>query len=206
MNDPFYIYRPGLDLLGLSEGTDKKRGYNETLAYGAYTDGDRNLVAMTLDQIEQLQTKMLLHPKNKLNSSALGRYQIVRKTLRKLKTDLKLSGTLLYDKGLQDRFGVELMRGRGIDIWLAGDMSEDALINALAKEWASLPTTSGFGHYDGQRASVSVVRVRQVLAEIRRRRSDPTPKPVPVNTGSKPAPSEDGFLVRFLKAIFGVKA
>ncbi len=206
MNDPFYIYRPGLDLLGLSEGTDKKRGYNETLAYGAYTDGDRNLVAMTLDQIEQLQTKMLQHPKNYLNSSALGRYQIVRTTLRKLKASLKLGGAMLFDKALQDRLGVELMRGRGIDIWLAGDMSEDALINALAKEWASLPTTSGFGHYDGQRASVSVTRVRQTLAEIRRRRSEPAPKPAPVDNGSKPVPTEDGFLVRFLKAIFGVKA
>ncbi|MFK0277425.1 hypothetical protein ACIQUG_27365 [Ensifer sp. NPDC090286] len=206
MNDPFYIYRPGLDLLGLSEGTDKKRGYNETLAYGAYTDGDRNLVAMTLDQIDQLQTRMLQHPKNYLNSSALGRYQVVRTTLRKLKASLKLSGATLFDKALQDRLGVELMRGRGIDIWLAGDMSEDALINALAKEWASLPTTAGIGHYDGQRASVSVVRVRQVLADIRRRRSDPTPKLAPVETGSKPVPSDDGFLVRFLKAIFGVKA
>lgn len=206
MFDPFYIYRPGLDLLGVSEGTDKKRGYNETLAYGAYTDGDRNLIAMTIDQIDQLQTKMLQHPKNYLNSSALGRYQIVRTTLRKLKVSLKLSGAMLFDKALQDRLGVELMRGRGIDIWLAGDMSEDALINALAKEWASLPTTSGFGHYDGQRASVSVTRVRQTLAEVRRRRAEgqptaPAPSPAPA-----PAKDSDGLIVRILKAIFGVKA
>ncbi|WPJ67945.1 lysosome [Sinorhizobium phage Aussie] len=205
MNDPFYIYRPGLDLLGLSEGTDKKRGYNETLAYGAYSGGDRNLVAMTLDQIELLQTAMLRHPKNYLNSSALGRYQIVRTTLRKLKASLKLSGAMFFDQALQDRLGVELMRGRGIDIWLAGDMSEDALINALAKEWASLPTTAGIGHYDGQRASVSVTRVRKTLDEIRRRRQEGKPTPIP-SPAPAPAKNSDGLIVRILKAIFGVKA
>jgi len=33
-HDKYWVYRPVLDLLGLSEGTDKGRGYNETLAYG----------------------------------------------------------------------------------------------------------------------------------------------------------------------------
>ena len=73
----YYVYRPMLDLTGKSGGTDKGRGYNETLAYGAYT-GNVNLVGMTLAQIDALQGKMLANPKNKWKSSALGRYQIVR--------------------------------------------------------------------------------------------------------------------------------
>ena len=48
--DPHFVYRPLLDLIGKSEGTDKGRGYNETLAYGAYTGGDVELVAMTLNK------------------------------------------------------------------------------------------------------------------------------------------------------------
>src|SRR5690606_10290237 len=78
--DKYYVYRPVLELLGKSEGTAAHRGYNETLAYGAYTGGDVNLVTMTLAQIDALQTKMLRHPKNKLKSSALGMYQIIRTT------------------------------------------------------------------------------------------------------------------------------
>ena len=37
--DKYYVYRPLLDLIGLSEGTDKGRGYNETLGYGIMLDG-----------------------------------------------------------------------------------------------------------------------------------------------------------------------
>ncbi|WP_247996840.1 hypothetical protein [Brucella tritici] len=80
--DLYYVYRPLLDLIGFTEGTDKGDGYNETLGYGAYTGGDVVLVKMSLKDIDDLQGKMLAHPKNKLNSSALGRYQIVRTTLR----------------------------------------------------------------------------------------------------------------------------
>ncbi len=40
--DRYYVYRPMLDLIGFTEGTDKGDGYNETLAYGAYTGGDVN--------------------------------------------------------------------------------------------------------------------------------------------------------------------
>lgn len=167
--DPHFVYRPLLDLIGKSEGTDKGRGYNETLAYGAYTGGDVELVAMTLDEIDALQTKMLAHPKNKWNSSALGRYQIVRTTLRRIKTALELTGKERFDARMQDRMACFLLGSRGIDRWLAGKMSEDALINALAKEWASLPTTSGKGYYSGQRASVTVAEVREALAEVRLR-------------------------------------
>lgn len=170
MTDPFFTYRPVLDLLGNSEGTDKGRGYNETLAYGEYTGGDRELVAMTLDQIDELQTAMLAHPKNKWNSSALGRYQIVRTTLRKIRKKLNLSGQEVFSASMQDRLACFLLGGRGIDRWLAGKMSLNALLTALAKEWASLPTPSGKGYYSGQNASVSVSQVVEALVEVERRR------------------------------------
>ncbi len=73
--------KPILDELGKTEGTDRRRGYNETLGYGALT-GDVDLQNMTLAEVDALQTKMLQDPKNKLNSSAVGRYQIVQKTMR----------------------------------------------------------------------------------------------------------------------------
>ncbi|MBD9542221.1 hypothetical protein IB276_22510 [Ensifer sp. ENS04] len=164
--DPYARYRPMLNLLGKSEGTDKGRGYNETLSYGAYTGGDVELVTMTLDKIDSLQTRMLAHPKNKWDSSALGRYQIVRTTLRKIRAQLDLPGTTLFDKDIQDRMGVHLLRGRGIDKWLSGVISESVLINNLAQEWASLPTTKGTGYYDGQRSSVTVAEVKKALDAI----------------------------------------
>ncbi|WP_173935109.1 hypothetical protein [Chelativorans sp. Marseille-P2723] len=175
-HDKYHVYRPLLDLIGYAEGTDRKRGYNETLAYGAFTGGDVDLVTMTLLEIDALQTRMLKHPKNRFNSSALGRHQIVRTTLRAIRKTLKLSPSALFDAEMQDRCACYLLGLRGIDKYLAGRLSEDTLINNLAHEWASLPTTSGKGAYAGQNASVSPDRVRQMLAEVRQRHgaSQPT--------------------------------
>jgi muramidase (phage lysozyme) len=189
--DRYYVYRPTLDLIGKSEGTDKGRGYNETLGYGAYTGGAVNLVGMTLDQIDKLQTKMLQHPKNKLRSSAVGRYQIIRTTLRSIREQLGLTGGELYDAEMQDRLGCYLLGQRGIDKWLAGRLSLDSLIRNLAQEWASIPKPDGKGHYVGQNAGVSVSQVKAALAEVGRRHMQGQPKvevKVPVEVEKKVVP------------------
>lgn len=184
MVDKFYKYRPILDLLGKSEGTDKGRGYNETLGYGAYTGGNKNLVSMTLAQIDALQTKML---PNKLNSTALGRYQIIRTTLRTIKKTLKLGNNELFNEEMQDRLACFLLGQRGIDKWLGGSLKEDTLISNLAHEWASLPMPDGNSAYGTvkkgdkhvkQKASVSVAAVRSALAEVKRRHVEEQPKEV----------------------------
>ena len=158
---------PLLDLFGKSEGTDKGRGYNETLGYGAYTGGDVELTGMTLNELDALQTKMLKHPNNKWNSSAAGRYQIVRTTVRKLRKSMGLSGDELYDEDMQDRMAVALLEGRGYSKFLAGKMSETAFLNNLAKEWASVPTASGRGFYGNQaKTPITPAEVKERFAAI----------------------------------------
>lgn len=201
MADKYYVYRPFLDLLGLSEGTDKGRGYNETLSYGAFTGGDVDLTAMTLDEIDALQTKMLRHPKNKWKSSALGRYQIVRTTLRNIREQLKLLGSVDFTQENQDRFGCYLLGVRGIDKWLAGRLSLDTLINNLAREWASLPTTEGKGYYSGQNASVTVNQVIAALKEVQKRHNS-------MQASNSPAPTPEvkqHWFVALLNWLFGRK-
>src|SRR5690606_37664720 len=179
--DRYAVYRPMLDLLGKSEGTDKGRGYNETLAYGAYTGGNVDLVGMTLKQIDDLQGKMLAHPKNKWKSSALGRYQIVRTTRRNIQKALSIPATAKFDVEMQDRMACFLLGQRGIDKYLSGRLSEDTLLDNLAREWASLPTSKGKGFYGGQHAAVDPARVRAVLAVVRKRHAQGQPvKEVPV--------------------------
>lgn len=104
-----------LDLIGAAEGTDKGRGYNETLGYGAFTGGAVNLTGMTLNEVLALQQRMLAHPGNSHNSSAVGRYQIVSKTLRSLMDELSLSGDRLFDEDTQDELARALLRRRGND-------------------------------------------------------------------------------------------
>jgi len=212
--DKFHVYRPLLDLFGLSEGTDKGRGYNETLAYGAFTGGDVDLVSMTLQEVDALQTKMLRHPKNTMDSSAAGRYQIVRTTRRTIEDALSLTRSMLFDAEMQDRMGCYLLGVRGIDKYLAGRMKEDTLINNLAKEWASLPKTDGKGNYDGQNAAIPVSRVRAALAEVRKRHLEgqpvetvevtvPVDKPVVPATVEKEVRQKSNWLSGIFATIFG---
>ncbi|MAU43755.1 MAG: phage tail tape measure protein [Yangia sp.] len=143
------------DLIGYAEGTDKGRGYNETLDYGEWTGGDVNLVAMTLDQVLALQAQMLANPENRARhgngagSSAVGRYQIVSKTLRGLMAQMGLSGSELFSADLQDQMADILIEGRGRSV------------SGLRAEWQGLKGVSSgdiLGAFDlgaGDRAKSS---------------------------------------------------
>ena len=123
-------YKDVLDHIARSEGTAKAPGggYNTSLANGLLLPAgkEQDLTKLTLDQIDALQTGMLNHPSNRWNSSAIGRYQVVRTTLRAQREKLGLKGSDLYDEKLQDRVGANLARQRGADP------------TGLKNEWASL--------------------------------------------------------------------
>ena len=206
MSDPHYKYRPLLDLIGFTEGTDKGRGYNETLAYGAYTGGDVNLVTMSIREIEALQTKMLAHPKNTWNSSAIGRYQIVRTTLRKIRKALKVSLNDKFDEAMQDRMACYLLYYRGIDDYIAGKLATNTMITNLAKEWASFPTPNGTGYYGNQsKTPISPGRVKVALEQCKMLANKPTQPSTPVSKPvsppiitKKPTPKGKSLLTMFL--------
>lgn len=185
----YFIYRPLLDLISRAEGTaSPKRNYNETLGYGAYTGGNVDLVRMTLKQIDALQTSMLRHKANRWNSSALGRYQIIRTTIRSIKATLGLSEGALFNEEMQDRMACFLLGQRGIDKWLGGNMKQSTLMNNLAAEWASLPKWDGKGAYStagngdlhkAQSARVMVAEVQKALDEVKRRHNSKQPAKIP---------------------------
>lgn len=143
------------DLVGGTEGTDKGRGYNETLAYGKLTGGDVDLENMTLDEVDKLQSQMLRHKDNKWNSSALGRFQGIRTTLREWRKANGIAGTEKFDAKMQDRFFKDRLEFRGYSKWMAGKMSDEAFANSMAKEWASLPNPEGKSYYDKNNAAIS---------------------------------------------------
>lgn len=158
---------PILDLLGATEGTDKGRGYNETLGYGSFTGGPVDLTTMSLNEVRQLQKGMLSNPANTFNSSAVGRYQIVGQTLQRLMQRMGLSGSETFTPELQDAMALELMRMRGLDMWLSGEMTTDQFINGLSEEWASVPNSAGNGSYAGQRVGIDLAGLKKVLATLR---------------------------------------
>jgi muramidase (phage lysozyme) len=133
-------------------------------------------------------------------SSASGRYQFMKATLRDLKTQLGLRGAQVMDENLQDRLGYHLLRRRGYDKWIAGQMSDVDFSTNLAKEWASLPVlkamkghhrtiTRGQSYYVGDALNKSLVKpekFEQALREARvasrtpRKEPDVAPAPTPI--------------------------
>lgn len=97
---------------GTGEGT---RGYNEVLAYGAYGGGDAKLTEMSLNEVAALGDEIRKHPDNPYNSGAVGKGQIVPKTLRSLISELGLTGEEKYDEKMQDKLIVALANRRGRD-------------------------------------------------------------------------------------------
>lgn len=132
ITDDVVRFRPMLDFIAAHEGTANQpgRGYDTSLGFGKFIGGEKILTAMTMEQIDALQTEMLDNPMNNFNSSALGRYQIVRTTLRRLKGRLQLPGSTLFSADLQDQLGVVLIKGRGRNV------------DGLRNEWASLKSVN----------------------------------------------------------------
>ncbi|TIX89289.1 phage tail tape measure protein [Rhizobium sp. P44RR-XXIV] len=109
------------NILDLIASVESGGDYNATLDNGRWTGGAQNLTGMTLNQVRDLQRKMLADPANRAlygdgkGSSALGRYQITGATLEGLMKELGLSGDRLYDQATQDELARALLRRRGSD-------------------------------------------------------------------------------------------
>lgn len=100
-------------------------------------------------------------------SSAVGKYQFIRKTLRGLKAELGLSGSEKFTPELQDHlFHARLIR-RGYNEWKAGRLSERQFALRLSQEWAALPNPrTGRSYYVGDGVNKARARPRDVYAAL----------------------------------------
>jgi muramidase (phage lysozyme) len=156
-----------LNLIGHSEGTDRGRGYNETLANGLLTGGPVNLTDMSISQVYDLQHEMLNNPNNRWNSSAIGRYQIVGSTLRNIVTQLGLNpDTTKFDAQTQDLIAGQIIKNAGYDEWRAGKMSDARFQRNLSGQWASLPNAAGGRELPGT-LGATVQQTQNAMAQER---------------------------------------
>lgn len=98
----------------------------------------KQITAMTLDELIGNQSGFT----KAFGSSASGRYQFMRDTLRGLKAEAKLSGAEIFTPDLQDKLALRLLRRRGFDKFMAGTLSLTAFGDQIAMEWASFPVLS----------------------------------------------------------------
>lgn len=146
-----------LDLIGSAEAATK--GYED--AFGV--KGRVPVTNMSVDEVLAFQGSLKAQGSP---STAVGRYQFLNKTLSEVKKELKLTGDEKMTPELQDRMAIHLMRRRGLDQYLRGEMSKETFANRMAMEWAGLPTTSGHSYYYGDGLNKSQVPLEDFLTAV----------------------------------------
>ena len=129
-----------LDLIARAEAGSA--GY-DAVQYGARIKPPQRPTAMTLAQIEDWTVATPRQP------HAIGRYQFIPVTLRRLVRAEGLPPSTRFSPQVQDRLAIRLLTEAGLDAFLDGGLSRGTFMNNLAKIWAGLPTASGRSHYHG---------------------------------------------------------
>ena len=185
-----------LDAISKAEGTTDANaqkhgyasGYDVTLGYGKFggKGGEgKPLSQMTVGEVKALQKSMLNHPDNNLNSSAVGKYQVVGKTLRGLQSQMGFKDSDIFSPELQDKIGEQLLKGRGLEKFQKGQISATQFQGNIAKEWASIPHP-GTGRAT-QHTGVSESGIQSAIAASK----NTTPVPPPADPQNTPIPKTD---------------
>ncbi len=123
-----------LDFIGSLEAP----GGFDTVYYGARIAPPRPITTMSVGEVLDWQRRTV---RGGSVSSAAGRYQIVRPTLKRMVDTGVVSRGETFDAATQQRLGLHLLRETG---YRAGDTSA-ATANRIAGVWAALPRIGGPG-------------------------------------------------------------
>jgi len=125
-------------------------GY-DAVQSGAHRPPPRRPTAMTLREIfAWIEATPGQH-------HAIGRYQIIPATLRRLVARAGLEPGTRYSERVQDRLADMLMDDAGLGAMRRGEISREAFRLNLAKVWAGLPTPSGRSYYHGLAGNRAVI-------------------------------------------------
>ncbi|MFW2589237.1 hypothetical protein [Sagittula sp. SSi028] len=100
---------------------------------------------------------------------AIGRYQIIPKTLRGLVRKSGLPLTTRFSPQVQDQLADILLEEAGLSAMRKGALSRKGFMNNVAKIWAGLPNSTGRSHYHGyagNKATMSWARYEQQMRQI----------------------------------------
>lgn len=128
-----------LDYIGLKEA----RGRYDMLV-GGKTKSD--LTTMTVADVLEFQKTMRA---NGHETTALGKYQIIKDTLAGLVKNGTIAMNDVFNSATQDKAAIGLLREKGLDKWLSGQLSKDEFADRVARVWASMPMSSGKSSAEG---------------------------------------------------------
>jgi muramidase (phage lysozyme) len=207
-----------LDYIGKVEvGREGRDGYDVIYGHNQ-AKLPKPLTQMTVDEVVAAGPSWT----QAWRSSAAGRYQFMNATLKGLKTELRLRGTQLFDPNLQDRLGYHLLKRRGYEAFVAGQITRIEFGRRLAMEWASFPVLAdtrgahqnirrGQSYYAGDalnKALVAPAAIEKLLDDAKAAGTAttlPPPAQPPSPTPAPSTPTTGGFwaaLASFFRNLF----
>jgi hypothetical protein len=142
-------------------------GGDYNAVFGMGRNSSRDLSGHTVGEIMAMQKH---YTDSGSPSSAVGKYQFLRKTLASLVKEGAIAADEPFTADVQERAFTALANRRGMGKYLSGQMDENSFMNSLAQEWAGLPTTNGMSFYQGDglnKATVTPKAVKDALARLR---------------------------------------
>ncbi|HDR28071.1 hypothetical protein [Rhodovulum sp.] len=97
---------------------------------------------------------------------AIGRYQFIPSTLRRLVNELGIDERTRFSPEVQDRLADLLLEEAGMGAFLAGSIDRRSFMNNLARIWAGFPNSSGKSHYHGYAGNRATMTWAQFSAKI----------------------------------------
>lgn len=129
--------------------------------------GTQPLTKMTISDVYALQDQMRRSGKE---STAVGRYQFVKRTLQECVNGLGLDpDKTLFDEKTQDSLIIYRLRAyRGLDEWLEGSLTTENFLNNLSKEFASMPSPQkgGQSYYQGVGSNKAGTNLQVALSTL----------------------------------------
>lgn len=158
---PRFTHRGVRGLRDLIASAEAGRAGYDAVQYGARIRPAKPPTQMTIKEIYQWIDATPGQP------HAIGRYQMIPPTLRRVVSQLGIKETALFTPQVQDLCADLLMDEAGLSAFLAGDLSRVGFMNNLAKVWAGLPNSTGKSHYHGyagNAATISWAQFERVMA------------------------------------------
>ena len=125
-------------------------GY-DAVQYGARVRPSRRPTDMTLGDIYDWIDATPGQP------HAIGRYQFIPATLRRVARERGFGRETRFTPGVQDVLALVLLEDAGLTAFQSGDMSRRTFMHNLARIWAGLPLPNGRSYYQGHAGNAATM-------------------------------------------------
>jgi len=147
----------------LIQTAESRRDGYDAVQHGAKVKPGKPPTRMTIGEIYKWIDDTPKQP------HAIGRYQFIPKTLKRLVKQLRLPHNTRFTPRVQDRLADILLAEAGLNQLQTGDINRKTFMKNLAKIWAGFPLPNGRSYYHGyagNKASMSWASFNREMARI----------------------------------------